>query len=449
MRKNNKQFVRNLIITSIIGFSTLMIVLFAVLQTYLGKQTKQTYIEVPVEEKVLKTTVELSENRMILIEKVTQHKIVGYDINNKTTFNKALGETLKVNDAYGKVMPLTQIKVGDIVEVDYQSSKDLVIAISKAIEAKTFKKISGVTVDQTTQQLRIGGVNYSYTDETMVLNADGSSSDIRKIGPFDIVTIQMLKDEVWSIIIDEASASLNMVDLPTQNGQIEIDYSRLILFKDIIEPIRVIPGVHKIVIKMEGYVPITQELSLSSGEVYEMSLENAEVAYTKIIPSLSAKLEEYTIQIGEHIYKPGEEIVLQQGTYQVEVLAEGYEKWIRQVNLSKDIYQMSVALTPIEEEVEEPKASNEPLEETTNLEDTAPKEELNNSRTIVLSTEPTGAKVYINGALSGETPYTTTLKNGSYTILFEKTGYEIYSTNILLDGSNDQTNFLYELSRLE
>lgn len=429
-----------------IGFSTLMIVLFVVLQTYLGKQEKQTYIEIPVEEKILKTTVELSENRMIVIEKVTQNTIRGYDIKNKSTFNKALENSVKVSDAYGKVMPLTQIKSGDIVEVDYQSSKDCVLAISKSIEVKSFKKISGVTVDEATQQLRIGGVNYTYTDDVMVLNADGSSSDMKKIGPFDIVTIQMLQDEVWSIIIEEASASLNMVDLPTQNGQIEIDYSRLILFKDIIEPIRVIPGVHRIVIKMDGYIPISQELSLGSGEVYEMSLENAEIAYTTIIPSLSAKLKEYTIKIGDQIYKPGEEIVLQQGTYQVEVIAEGYEKWIREVNLSKDVYQMSVALTPIEEE---PEASEQPLENTVSIEDTSANEGINNSRTIVLNTDPVGAKVYINGAFSGETPYTTTLNNGTYTILFEKAGYQVYSTNILLDGSNDQTSFLYALSVTE
>ena len=436
MRKNNKQFVRNIIITSVIGLSTLMVVLFVVLQTYLEKHEEQTYIvEAQIENEVLSTTIELSENKIILVEKITQDKIVGYDIKNKSTFNKLITKTARVNDAYGNVMPITQIKAGDIVEVDYQNGKDNVVAVGKSVDVQSFKKISGVTVDKTTKQIKMSGTNYTYTDETMVLNADGSPSDIGKIGPFDIVSIQELDDIVWSITIDKASASLNMVDLPTQNGQIEIDNSRLIQFKDIAEPIKIIPGEHKIVIKMEGYVTITDQLNLDSGQVYEMSLANAEIAYTTVTPYISAKISDYTIKIDDKIYGPEDEIILQQGTYQVEVIADGYEKWIRQVNLSKDDYKLSVALIPIEEES---------LDENTNS--TSNNEALNNSRTIVLNTSPSGAKVYINGAYSGETPYTVTLNNGSYNMLFEKTGYMVYSTTILLDNSNDQTAFLYILN---
>ena len=435
MRKNNKQFVRNVILTSVIGLSTLMIVLFVVLQTYLEKHEEQTYIEAPIENEVISTAIELSENRIILIEKITQDKIVGYDIKNRSIFNKSISDTARVNDAYGNVMPITQIKVGDIVEVDYQNGKDSVVAIGKSVDVQSFKKISGVTVDKTTKQIKISGTNYAYTDETMILNADGSASDIGKIGPFDIVSIQELDDIVWSITIDKASASLNMVDLPTQNGQIEIDNSRLIQFKDITEPIKIIPGEHKIVIKMEGYVTITDQLSMSSGQVYEMSLGNAEIAYTTVSPYISAKISDYIIKIDGNSYGPGDEIKLQQGNYEVEVIADGYEKWVRQVNLSKDVYKLSVALIPIEEESSE---------ENTNT--TSTNEALNNSRTIVLNTSPSGAKVYINGAYSGETPYTVTLNNGSYNMLFEKTGYMVYSTTILLDNSNDQNAFLYILN---
>ena len=443
MRKNNKQFVRNIIITSVIGLITLMIVLFVALQAYLGKQEKQTYIEKQMESDQLRTVIELSENRIILVDKITEDRIVGYDIKNMSPFNKQISDTARVSDTYGNVLPITQIKIGDIVEVDYQSEKDIIIAVSKAVEVQSFKRISGVTVDKATKQFNIGGTNYAYTEETMILNADGSLADVGKVGPFDIVSIQELDDTVWSLTIDEASASLNMVDLPTQNGQIEIDNSRLIQFKDITEPIRIIPGEHKVVIKMEGYITISDTLSLHSGEVYEMSLENAEIAYTTIKPYISAKITSYSIKIGDKTYGPGDEIKLQQGDYDVEVTAEGYEKWTKKVSLpkDKDTYPLSVALTPIGAETEE--------ELETNPNSTSTNEALNNSRTIVLNTDPTGAKVYINGAYCGVTPYTVTLNNGSYNILFEKENYMVYSTNILLDGSNDQSAFLYSLNLSE
>jgi len=418
-----------------------MIVLFVVLQAYIGKQEEQTYIKEQIDNEVLSTTIELNENKIILIEKITQDRLIGYDIKNKSTFSKPISDTARINDAYGNVLPITQIKSGDIVEVGYQSEKDSIVAVSKSVDVQSFKRISGVTVDIDTKQFNIGGTNYAYTDEIMILNADGSASDIGKIGPFDIITIQELEDIIWSVTIDEAAASLNMVDLPTQNGQIEIDHSRLIQFKDITEPIRLIPGEHKIVIKMDGYVTISDKLTVSSGQVYEMSLDDAEIAYTIIKPGISTKITDYTIKIGDKSYGPGDEIKLQQGQYQVEVMADGYEKWVRQVNLiSKDTYLLNVALIPIEEENSE---------ENPSTSSTTSNEALNNSRTIVLNTDPSGAKVYINGAYSGETPYTVTLNNGSYNILFEKAGYMVYSTTILLDSSNDQSTFLYVLNLTE
>lgn len=438
MRKNNKQFVRNIIITSVIGLIALMIVLFIALQTYLGKQEKQTYIEKQIENEVLKTVVELSENRIVLVEKITEDRVVGYDIKNMSPFNKQISDTARFSDAYGNALPVAQIKTGDIVEVDYQSERDTIIAVSKAPEVQSFRRISGVTVDKATKQFNVGGTNYAYTEETMILNEDGSLADIGKVGPFDIVSIQELDGIVWSLTIDEASASLNMVDLPTPNGQIEIDNSRLIQFKDITQPIRIIPGQHKIVIKMEGYTTISESISVSSGEVYEMSLENAEIAYTIVKPYISTKITNYSIKIGDKIYGPGDEIKLQQGDYEIEVTAEGYEKIIKKVSLSKDTYPLGVVLIPIEDGTEEE------LETSTNGIST--NEALNSSRTIVLNTDPTGAKVYINGAYSGITPYTATLNNGSYNILFEKENYMVYSTNILLDGSNDQSAFLYALN---
>ena len=444
MGRNNKEFVRNIIIISVIGLIVLMIMLFMALQAYIGKSEKQTYIKEQIDNEVLSTSIELNENKVILIETITKDKLIGYDIKDKNIFNKPISDTARINDAYGNVLPITQIKAGDVVEVDYQNEKNLIVAISKSVDVQSFKRISGVTVDRNTKQFNIAGTSYVYTDEIMVLNADGSVSDIGKIGPFDIVTIQILDDTVWSVIIDEASASLNMVDLPTQNGQIEIDNSRLIQFKDITEPIKLIPGEHKIVIKMDGYVTISDQLSLSSGQVYEMSLENAEIAYTIITPRISANITDYTIKISNKSYGPGDEIKLQQGQYEVEVIADGYLKWVRQVNLiSKDSYLLNVALTPIEEESLEGESSTSATGSTSS---TSSNEALNNSRTIVLNTDPSGAKVYINNAYSGETPYTVTLNNGSYNILFEKIGYKVYSTNILLDSSNDQSTFLYVLS---
>ena len=55
------------------------------------------------------------------------------------------------------------------------------------------------------------------------------------------------------------------------------------------------------------------------------------------------------------------------------------------------------------------------------------------TETVSFSSDPSGAKVYANGSLLGETPIQSKLKSkNSYTIEFKKDGYK---TNIFLLGS--------------
>ncbi|MBP3886460.1 MAG: PEGA domain-containing protein [Cellulosilyticum sp.] len=453
MRKN-KQYVRNIIILLVTILIILMVALFCILQSYLGKNTKQVSTNVKQEEK-LEQTIELSEMFVVLIEKISDDHIMGYDIHNNKIFNKTIDQTVKVSDSYGKILPLNQIKIGDIVEVNYQEQKDRVISIGKSASVHSWTKISGVTVNTEERYVNIAGKNYTYNDDIVVVDVYGFKSNIANIGPYDIVSVQAIDDVIWSITIEEASASLNLKELPTNNGQIEIGNSRLITFKDVTEPIRLVPGKHKIVIKMRGYVPIATEIEVEAGEVYEMILQDAEIAYTTIKLNISSTNPEYsvedcTIKVGNQTYRYGEEIRVQQDTYKIEVTEPNHKKWVTTVYLTKDELPLSVVLTAIEEEEE--------TEDETNTSSDASSSESNNSNSssssnhmqaITINTDPTGAKVYIDGVLKGVTPYALELKNGTYKILLEKSGYETYSANILLDGSINQDSYLYQLKEKE
>ena len=451
--RRNKEFVRNIIIVSVVGLITLMIVLFIVLQSYLGKEENyNTYVKIQ-EEKEEEPKIDLSETLVVRVEQISANHIIGYDIYNKETLSKGLNDRVTISDAYGNVCPISQIKPGDIIDIDYQKEKDKIVSISKSAKAQVWNKISGVTVDRALGQINISGTNYNYSEKTIVTDEKGIPENIETISPFDVISVQILDDNVWSVTINETSASLNLLDLPTSNGQIEIDNSRLLMFKDVKEPIMMIPGKHKIVIKMKGYMTITMpEFEVSSGENYNMSLKDAEVAYTNIILNIAPNISEYTVKIGDTIYKQGEEIKLEQGEYTIEVGAEGYESQSKKVDLLQDVnletetVVINFVMVPLPEESEEPSTSPE-AEITDNGE--AISIETNkysaNGRTITINSEPEGANVYVDDELKGVTPYMLTLDNGTYDIKLEKVGYDTYKTNIILDGSNDQSVFLYPL----
>lgn len=459
MRKN-KRFVRDIIIVSVIGLITLMIVLFIVLQTYLAKQDNQTTYTKIQEEIDEEPKIELSETLVVRVEQISSNHIIGYDIYNKEQLSKTITDKVKISDAYGNVCPINQIKEGDIVDIDYQKEKDKIVSISKSARAQTWNKISGVTIDRDMRQVNISGTGYSYFEDTLVRDSKGIPKNIESISPFDVVSVQVLDDTVWSVIIEEVSASLNLIDLPTSDGQIEIDNSRLLMFKDVKEPIMMIPGKHKIVIKMRGYMAITiPEFEVGSGEVYNMSLKDAEVAYTIVKLNIIPQVSDYTAKIDDTIYKPGDEIKLQQGEYTIEVSAEGYESQKQKVDLMQDVNietgetKVKFILKALPEEETSEENSVFETDNSTSGDQNSNSGFISietsgasgNSRTITVNSEPEGANVYLNNELKGVTPYMLTLDNGTYELLLEKVGYNIYKTNIILDGSNDQSIFSYKL----
>lgn len=423
-----------MIIVSVLGLIILMVVMFMVIRTYTQDKSVGSYVQTEELVKKNDAKVEYSTTLLVLVEKITEDKIVGFDIENKAKVSRKITEATRISDMYGSAIPVTQIKTGDIIEVVYQNEKEKVISIGKTSKVKSWKKITGVTIDHINQQINIGGTAYPYIDDTMVFQNNGRKTNLSFVTPFDVVSIQSVDDIIWSITINEEAGSITVTDTPNTEGSLEIDRTRTFKLDELKNNIiNVIPGNHSILLQMKGYEMIKEDIVIAPGENYKISLKDAPIAYTNINPLVSSGIEEYTIKIGDKVYNKGEEIKLQQGTYEVQAEAEGYELWTKEIICDKETYNLYISFT------EKPTPSESPsLSEETN-------EVLNNTQTITLDTNPPGAKVYINGVYKGETPCTVTLINGSYGVLFEKADYDAYATTILLDGSDEKINYLYDL----
>lgn len=437
VKRGNKQFVATVISISVLGLVALMITLFIVLRSFLANNpVVATNVELQETENT-NSKVELSETMLILVHNITEESVEGFDIKQNISVTKPLSDTTRINDAYGNTIPISEIKKGDIIKVECAEDTAKVFSISRSTDTQSWKKINGITIDQDNKLINIGGTSYKYIVNTMVIDESGKAESLSNIGPYDIVTIQVYDGTIWSVIINDRSGNIALEDLPVSDGTIEIDNSRLINFADVTEPIKVTSGKHKVVIRMTGYEVINKEVNIVPGETYTISLIDAEKAYTLVRVMMHTPIKEYTIQIGEETYKPSDEIRIEEGKYILKITAKGYEPYSRQIMLAGKEMAINVRLQKIEETP--PPSSATPEGNVTN----------NSNRTVTFNTEPSGAKVYVDGTLSGQTPYTATLTPGNHTILFEKDGYAIYSTSVLIDATNDQSNFLYVLTKLE
>ncbi len=438
MNKRNNRFIINIMMLSIVGVIVFMGAMFMVISTYLDNSEVVDNTVVPAIEG--EKEVEYSEMMTLMIKSISENNIIGLDIKGKQNFNYKITEGTKIDDGYGNSLVLSQIKKGDIVQIVYQKDKQKVNSMSKSTESRTISRISGVNVDIQNNIISVGDTNYKYTNDTLVLTNTGELIPINVITPFDIITINSIDKEVFSIVREEEGSKLMLEGVPNTEGTFELDRSRIFKISELGDPIGVIPGEHRIIFDMEGYKAISEVITIGEGEVYTISLKDAEAVYSTITPKVNVDSSEYTIKVDNKVYKKGDEIKVQQGIHTVSVELEGYRPWGKKISTSGyDQYDLYVYL---EKEINDILPSQAPV-----IDEIEPPQEeiIKEEQEVNLNTNPVGAKVYINGSYKGETPCSITLKNGSYGIIFEKDGYAPYSTNIMLDGSSDKPGYLYDM----
>ena len=445
MRKNNKNFVVSMIITAVVGLVVLMTMMLLGVKYFIGQDSGIAAMgENNLKQEEKGPEVEYTATILAVVTDITEDEIKAIDTESRQEVIKPIDRTTKVADAYNRTIPLTSIKEGDIVEIVYQEDKDRTVSINKSAEAWTKSSVSGVKVNTAANELTLFGSVYTYDKNVMILHDGEKDAKIELITPYDIVTVQGIKDRVFSIRVEKAAGSIIVTDIPSRQGRIELDINTMIPLSELVEPIDVLAGKHKVVVSIKGYESIVEEIEVAPGETYTLSLDSAKRSYTNVKVAINnLDVDAYNIKIDNTTYAKGDQISIPQGTYTVTITAENYKPWTKTITFAKENYTIKATLQSNKaEDATSPGTSTDSgTSSTPSKEETNNTEATSETKTIDIATDPSGAKVYINGVNKGTTPYKVTLPIGSYSVLLEKDGYEVYSTSIILDGSDDQTGF--------
>ncbi|WP_070000030.1 PEGA domain-containing protein [Cellulosilyticum sp. I15G10I2] len=454
MRRNNKTFVKSMIITSIIGFSVLMVMMFTGIKYYVDKSGTSSHLQASNIINAPQPKVEYSSTIIALVKRVSKEELVAFDIEKKQDITRSIASSTKISDGYGGIIPLSSIKTGDLVEVIFQPDKENILAINKTLRTWVKPELSGVIINPSKNEIIIGKKAYNFTDDIMMFKEDGRGIKAAFIGEYDILELQGVEDTVWSVQVLQSAASIELIDLPSLEGRLEIDRTRMIALKDIVGPISLTPGKHKLLVDIKGYEPITEEVELASGEHLEITLKDAKEAFTELNVVVMNQGVDYSVQVGDQTFKKGQPISVKQDKYTIIVSAQGYKTWERELELDRTAFDLNITLEKEEDEVVSPVGSesntsnnsNNGNTNNNNSSSTNNTNTSNNTYTINISSDPSGAYVYIGGIYKGQTPFKTTLPVGDYAISLEKAGYQNYYTNIIIDNSDNQNSFLYVLT---
>lgn len=436
--KGNKLFIKSMIITAVIGLTALMAFMFVGIK-YLTEQNVQAVEKGNEAISLEKQAVPFNSIILGVVKELSEDQISVFDIEKKQIVKTTIQETTLINDERDKTIPLSQIHIGDIIEIAYEPAKDNLISIKQSSAAWVKTDLQSAKLDKPNKQIHIGANTYNYTDNILVLDQSGNRLDnMHFVGEYDTIELKGIKNEVHSIKILEQQGFIQLDGLPTREGTLEIDINRQINLEEISTTIPLSAGTHKIGIYLEGYDPLIKNVDIKPGEILVVTTDDIEKTYYTLLVNVTNGDNQYVVDIDGKKYKPQDTIELLPGNYKLTVTKKGFETYQQQISIEES-GTITIALVPIEETKQEEATSKEESQKTDQEESVQANYKIN------ISCNPEGASIYINGVHKGITPYNTTLPMGDYYIELQKEGYETYSTALTIDNSDLQSSYLYQL----
>ncbi len=439
--RENKLFVKAMIITALVGLTSLMVILFIGVRWFVDEKTpddvytQQPEVEVPV--------VPFNSTILGVVEAIEGDKIQLFDIEKRQKVEAIIEPMTAIKDAYGKVMPKETLSVGSIVALVYEPKEDRLLEVSTAIQAWIKTEMKVAQLDQASRTIKIGASTYKYNDNTVIFDKAGNRLTNYDVGVYDVLELKGIDDNVYSIQVLEKQGYLELLHIPSNEGVVEINLNRQIPMGSVTGPIPIASGNHEIVIRVQGYQPVRQKIKIEPDATTTVDLDALEKAITRLTLQLPADVTAYTLTIGGVDYTGTMPIEITSGAYDIEIKAEGYKTWKQHLLLNELEMSVTVLLEKKAGLTTTPGVTTTPEGDTESGEtgQTTPPTHYK----VAINTEPAGADVYIDGKHKGQTPYTVELELGMHTIQLKKEGYETYETTIQLDHSDTQNNYLYRL----
>ena len=125
--------------------------------------------------------------------------LYNYDINKFYTLN--FDGTSSFADRYKTPVSLSQLSVGDLVDVWFMKDKRLIAGMCEASETFTESDITDFEINTWSKTLKIKSDTYRVSTKTFV-SSDGKKIDISELSQSDNITIRGIDNTVMSITVD-------------------------------------------------------------------------------------------------------------------------------------------------------------------------------------------------------------------------------------------------------
>ncbi|WP_029487946.1 PEGA domain-containing protein [Candidatus Epulonipiscium viviparus] len=441
-----------------------------------------------------------------VVTEIDGNKLIITNVDNHEPIELNIVGSSSISDKYNKQIPLSQIVLGEIVDVSYKINSHDIVSLQIHPMAFMHHNIANTQIDTKSQTVSIGTKKY-HIDELAIFQNPNQEilSDLSNLTEFDEILIKGLEDDIYSLNIINGLGYIQVTNLPSENGRLEINRQRQIPLNTLPDnTVKVQAGTYNLALYLENYLPIiVEDAIIEYGQTYILDAANIQPITYDVAIKIVNNNQPYNLSIDNISYGETRNFQLPRGTYTLDITSAGFYDYSHEFKVQDDMaFQFILSavppppppLPPAPEPIIEP--TPEPIVES-NLDaellldvapipvpdavsaalDTSgpqiviepllqpstpapiepqisiePDFELTESvepeynHIINLNTNPPNASVYLNGVYIGVTPVSKNLDTGIYKVEFSLEGYENYSTSIIVEEEDIQTDYLYVLA---
>lgn len=362
--------------------------------------------------------------------------------------------TTYIKDKHDGSMTISQLKAGDVVDVNFLKGKRQIASIQLSPKAWVYDNIENYDLGGRNKTASIGASTYSLPENVVVLSA-GKRTEVMDVVAQDVVTISGIDHQIYSINVEKGHGYLRLKnDQALLGGWIEVGNS---VIKEITEDmLLVVPeGSYQVVLSNDG-ISCTKDVVIERDKEVVLDVGDIEIVKDKvgkIFFSVTPESAKVTVD-GKQI-DISKAVELPYGIHQVRLEAEGYDSLTKYIQVGSENASISFTLEKSKEEenTTSNSISQNSLEEnkpSTTIEDTSSISENTISATKsnkVYIDAPKNVEVYLDSNYVGIAPVSFKKVVGSHTITLRKSGYKTKSYTIYL--YNDGEDITYSFTDLE
>lgn len=352
-------------------------------------------------------------------------------------YTLSLDGTTGLYDKYGESLSLSQLQIGDIVDVTFLKSEKHLVDLRLSAAAWSYTNVERYEMNMVRGEVSIGEEVYKLTDDTRYLS-DGKNIDSMDLNAADVLSFYGLGNQVLTVRVEKGHGYLRLVnDESFVGGWIEVGQSVIQRITE--EMLLLVPeGSYQVNISNKGgggvksvIINRNEETTLDIGD-----LEVPEPQVGMVLFSVSpASAELYIDGTKADASSP---VSLEYGLHQLIARADGYQSITQYIRVGQESAGINVVLDPNESETEEGSRS----EASASSSETT----VTTSYYQVHIDAPEGAEVYLDGNYVGISPCSFRKSEGSHVITLRKTGYATRSYTVQID--NEEKDISYSFAEL-